>query len=65
MLSGTPLTTALDATFTVKVTDSAKGTATASLTLPVTLSITSTKLPPATVGIAYSQMLAAEGGAGG
>ncbi len=53
--------------FTVR--DSSQNTASATLTLTVTvpggLSITSTSLPPATVGTTYSDSLAASGGSGG
>ncbi len=63
VVSGTP-TGAGSATFTVRVTDAASRTATQSLTLAViaSLDITTTTLPAATVGAAYSQQLAATGG---
>jgi large repetitive protein len=63
-ISGTP-STAGSSTFTVRVTDSASVSATASLTLiinPPALGITTSSLPAGTVGIAYSQALAAAGG---
>ena len=66
-LTGGPLPpSAVNATFTVKVTDSANVSATGSFTVPVTLTIVTTSpLPPATVNTAYSQTLTAGGGAGG
>lgn len=62
-LSGTP-TTAGSSTFIVQVSDAASRTATQALTLSVSssLDITTTTLPAATVGAAYSQQLAAAGG---
>jgi hypothetical protein len=58
--------TALDATFTVKVTDSAASTASGTFTVPVTLAITTTSpLPNAFLNTPYSQTFAASGGAGG
>jgi hypothetical protein len=66
VLGGTPPTTAVNASFTVTVTDSSNASTNAPFTLPVNLVITTTSpLPTATVGTAYSQTLAAEGGAGG
>jgi len=66
VLSGTPPSSALNATFTVKVTDSAGVSATGSFTVPVTLQITTASpLPAATAGSAYAQTFSAEGGAGG
>jgi hypothetical protein len=66
VLSGTPPSTAVTTTFTVKVTDSASNTASGSFTLPVNLSITTTSpLPLATIGTLYSQTFAAVGGTGG
>ena len=64
ILSGTP-TTAGAATFTVQVTDAASRTDAQSLTLTVvsTLSVGTATLPDGTVGTAYSQQLAATGGA--
>jgi hypothetical protein len=66
VLSGTP-TTAGSYSFTVKVTDSASNTASATfiLTVESTLSITTTSLTSAASGNAYSQSLAATGGSGG
>lgn len=66
VLSGTP-TTAGSNSFTVKVTDSASNTATATFTLTVEaiLSITTTSLPSAATDNAYSQNLTARGGSGG
>lgn len=65
-LSGTP-TTAGSYSFTVKVTDTAANTATAtfSLTVEPTLAISTTTLPSAAVNNSYSQKLAATGGSGG
>ena len=65
VLSGTP-TTAGSYSFTVRVTDSASNTATATFNLKVnaTLSITTTSLPSAATGNAYSQTLVATGGSG-
>ncbi len=62
-LSGKP-TTAGNSTFIVQVSDAASRTATQALTLSVSssLDITTTTLPAATVGAAYSQQLAAAGG---
>jgi hypothetical protein len=66
VLSGIPPATALDATFTAKVTDSASVTTPASFTVLVALSITTpSPLPTATVGTNYNQTFAASGGAGG
>ncbi len=66
VISGQPTTSAVSSTFTAKVTDSSSTAATASLTIPVTLAITTqSPLPAATVGAAYTQTLAADGGAGG
>jgi hypothetical protein len=66
VITGTP-TTEGTVNFTVMVTDSASpaGTATGALsimTAPATLVVTTTSLPTATVGTAYSQALAAGGG---
>ena len=70
VISGTP-TTAGTASFTVTVTDSATPTAnTATKALSITvaapgaLTVTTTTLPGATIGTAYSQTLAATGGTG-
>ena len=62
-LVGTP-TAAGTFTFTIRVADAAARSATASFTIVVTaaLSITTTSLPGATVGIAYNQALALAGG---
>ena len=57
--------TALNASFTVRVTDSAKSTVSGQFTVPVTLVITTTSLPPAIINTPYNQTLAAAGGAGG
>ena len=65
-LTGIPPLTALNSTFTVKVTDSLNDSTSASFTAPVTLAImTTSPLPAGQVGINYSQTLAAAGGAGG
>ncbi len=66
LLSGTP-TTAGDYSFTVRVTDSASNTASATFTLKVeaTLSIPAISLPSAATGNPYSHTLAAVGGSGG
>jgi uncharacterized protein YdaL len=72
VISGTPTKTATTS-FTVKVTDSATPTAnsatqaltlTINAALPPPLTITTTSLPAATVGVAYSQTLTSTGGAG-
>ena len=66
VLSGaTPI--AGSATFTVQAKDSGGNTASASFSVTVnaSLTITTTSLPSGTVGIAYSQPLAASGGTGG
>ena len=69
VISGTP-TAAATTTITVKVTDSAGGTATKELTLTVTapnvqpLAITRTALPIGTLGTAYNATVAATGGTG-
>ena len=58
--------TALTATVTVKVTDSAGNTASGSFIVPVTLEITTASpLATAAIGTLYSQALKAEGGTGG
>lgn len=65
VLSGTPPSTAITSTFTVKVTDSNNNTASPMFTLPVTLAITTASpLPAATLSASYSQTLAAVGGTG-
>jgi hypothetical protein len=61
-ISGTP-TAAGTSNFTVQVKDSNSNTATANLSLSV-LGITTTSLPPGTVGTYYSAPLAATGGSG-
>src|ERR1035438_4906627 len=51
--------------FTVRVTDSASASATAALSITINspaLGITTASLPAGTVGVAYSQTLAASGG---
>ncbi len=57
--------TAVNATFTVKVTDSSSNSTSASFTLPVTLAIVTTTLPAAAIGTSYNQTLTAGGGTGG
>lgn len=67
ILSGTPAVTATTATFTVSVTDgTSEGIATRSYTLTVSppLAITTSSLPNATIGTAYSQTLSASGVSG-
>ena len=65
-LTGTPPSSAVNTTFTVKVTDSANVSASGSFTVPVNLTIlTTSPLPAATVNAAYNQTLTAGGGAGG
>jgi len=63
VISGTP-TLPGSATFTVTATDSTKTTGQAAFTLVVSgpVTITTTSLPDATIGTAYSQTLAAAGG---
>jgi hypothetical protein len=65
VISGTP-TAAGSSSLTFKVTDSSGATATASLTLAVTLKvfITTTSLPSAVINQAYAITLAASGGSG-
>src|ERR1019366_3864106 len=64
-LTGTPPLTAINATFTVKVTDSSNDSTSGSFTVPVTLAITTTsQLPTGQVGVNYSQTLTAIGGSG-
>ena len=68
VIAGTP-TTAGTSTFTVRVTDSAASTASQALSLLVnataaSLAITTTTLPGATAGTAYSATLAATGDSG-
>lgn len=67
LISGSP-TAVGTTTITVKVTDSTGATKTKDFTIKVTqlgaLSITTTALPPGTVGTAYSAQLTATGGTG-
>ncbi|MCZ2148812.1 MAG: Ig domain-containing protein [Bryobacterales bacterium] len=65
-ISGTP-TRADTFTVTVTVTDKANRTATRSYAIRISsgLSVTTSSLPPGTVGVAYSQTLQASGGAAG
>jgi hypothetical protein len=64
-LTGTPPVTAVDATFTVKVTDSGNNSTSGSFTVPVTLAITTASpLPTGQVGVSYAQTMAAVGGTG-
>jgi hypothetical protein len=68
LLSGTPpASTTGTATFTAQVQDSIGDTATASLSVAIngSLSITTATLPAAIDGVAYSQQLGANGGSGG
>jgi hypothetical protein len=67
VVTGTPTTPGLGS-FTVQVKDSANATVTKALSINVAaaaLTITTASLPGGTVGTAYSQSLAASGGAGG
>ncbi|MDE3188074.1 MAG: putative Ig domain-containing protein, partial [Acidobacteriota bacterium] len=65
VISGTP-TASGTFNIVITVTDSASNTAsgTFSLTVQPTLTVTTTTLPSGTVGVAYSQTLAATGGTG-
>jgi hypothetical protein len=65
-ISGTPTATENSGTFTVQATDSAANKTSAQFTLTVNplLAITTTSIPNATVGTAYSTALAATGGTG-
>ena len=66
-ITGTP-TAAGTANFTVQVKDSSSATATKALSIaiaPSALTVTTTSLPDATIGVAYQQTLAAAGGSGG
>ena len=66
-ISGTP-STAGTSNFTVQVKDSANTTATSPMSITIrapALTVTTTSLANGTVGTAYSQSLAASGGAGG
>ena len=62
-LKGTP-TTAGTSTFTAKVTDQSRATATrqCSIAISTALTISTTTLPPGNLGVAYSVSLAATGG---
>jgi hypothetical protein len=64
VISGTPTATGTS-TFTVMVTDSVAGTATASLSIAINppLAITTTSLPGGSTGTAYSTTMTASGGA--
>ncbi len=62
-LTGTPTGTA-NATFTVRVSDSAARTATRTFTVAAGVSVTTQNLPEATRGTAYSTNVAAAGGTG-
>ena len=65
VLAGTPPVTAVDATFSVAVTDSTNNSASGSFSVPVTLAITTASpLPTGQVGVNYSQTLTAIGGSG-
>lgn len=70
IISGTPVnagTSSVTSSVVVTATDSVgnKGSATVSITIEATLTITtSTTLPSGTAGVAYSQALAASGGSG-
>jgi large repetitive protein len=64
-LTGTSHLTAVDATFTATVTDSAQDSTSWSYTVPVTLAITTmSPLPAGQVGVNYSQAMTAIGGKG-
>ncbi|HVN04527.1 MAG TPA: putative Ig domain-containing protein [Bryobacteraceae bacterium] len=66
VLQGTPQTSAITESFTVKVVDSNSNSTTGIFVLPVTLTITTgSPLPAAAIGTAYNQALTAVGGAGG
>ena len=64
VISGTPTTAGGPISITFQVTDSTSATATASLPITINgqLSITTSSLPNGTLGVAYSQTLAASGG---
>ncbi|HUE21278.1 MAG TPA: putative Ig domain-containing protein, partial [Bryobacteraceae bacterium] len=65
VLAGTPPVTAVDAAFSVAVTDSTNNSTPGSFSLPVTLAITTASpLPTGQVGVNYSQTLTAIGGTG-
>ena len=61
-LSGLPPATAVTASFSVTVADSAKSTAAVSLTLPVALTISTNTLPNGAVNASYNQTVAGGGG---
>ena len=66
-ISGSP-TTAGSSNFTVQVKDSSNATDTQALSITIAsppLTVTTSSLPNGTVGSAYSQTLAASGGAAG
>jgi len=64
-ISGTPSTVETD-TFTVTITDGAGRTAGRTFTIPVTVpvAVSTSTMPPADAGLAYSVALAANGGTG-
>ena len=65
IISGTPTTAGGPTSITFKVTDSTSATATKALSITIngtTPSITTSSLPNGTLGVAYSQTLAATGG---
>src|SRR5439155_19110795 len=67
-IGGTPTAAAANAGFTVQVKDSSGATANKALAItvnPPALNVTTGSLPAGTVGVAYSQALAATGGTGG
>ncbi len=63
-ITGTPTSAAVTSGATIKVVDSStpQMTATKNFTVAVTLSVTTTSLPNAAIGTAYTTTLAAEGG---
>src|SRR5207248_5729553 len=66
-ISGTP-TAGGTSNFTVQVKDSSNVTATKALSIMIaapTLTVTTSSLPSGTVGVGYSQTVAATGGTGG
>ena len=64
-LTGTPPASAVDSSFTVKVTDSLNNSVSGIFAVPVTLAITTTSpLPTGQVGVNYSQSVSAMGGTG-
>src|SRR5205085_654851 len=67
-IGGTPTTVTASVAFTAQVKDSSGALASKALTITInspTLSVTTSALPGGTAGAAYSQPLAASGGAGG